>query len=320
MIIALGGHRGCGCTDHEFFAFRDLANLPVENTRASLARAFQAGADFVEFDAVTSADGVAFVLHNVMPDDHFFGARKPPRLLNKMAWADIQPFKSGRHACGDVAALSDVLRDLKDMPPRATPWTVNIELKGVQGSGQPCDMDALLEAVARAIGDAGVVPARLMFSSFALANIAAMAQRFPDAHYAMLFSPRPEPRSIYADHQDDPAYTYLPFTREAIAQTLNLWAREVGTGARLGYLHAEVATIGPEHLAAAASEGIGINSWGLFERLSDERVALYRRLVAECAAQGIRYSIMTDYLPEMRALFATAAAAPTPTNAPHATL
>jgi glycerophosphoryl diester phosphodiesterase len=319
MSIALGGHRGYGCTDHEFFAFRELTNLPVENTRASLSRAFQAGADYVEFDAVTSADGVAFVLHNVVPTDHFFGAHKPPRLLNKMAWADIQPFRCGRHANGEVATLADVLGDLKDLAPRATPWTVDIELKGVQGSGQPCDAEALVETVARTVAEVGISPARVLFSSFALTSITAMARRFSDAHYAMLFSPRPHPHPIYTDRWDDPACTYLPFTGEAIAQTLSLWARDVGTSARLGYVHGEAAAIGPEHIAAAARHGVGINSWGLFEALDDARAALYRRLVAECAAQGVGYTIMTDYLPEMRALFSSDAD-PAPTNAPHAIL
>jgi glycerophosphoryl diester phosphodiesterase len=308
MAVALGGHRGLGCTDHEFYAFRDLHSVPVENTLASVRAAFEAGADYVEVDAVWSSDGVAFALHNVVPGEHFFGerGRVPPHFLNAIPFDVICAFKTGRLGIGEVASLREVLEDVKTIPPRGAPWIVNIELKGVQKTGQPCDTDALVEAVARAIDKAGMDAAHVLFSSFALANLAAMAKQLPGAHYGLQFLPYTEARPIYTDRQDELRCTYLPFTRNTVAQAVGAWARKVGAdaggGAALGYLHPEISTIRPEHIQLAASLGVGINSWGLFETLDESRKSLYPHIAAACAAKGVPYTAITDYLPEMRAL------------------
>src|SRR6218665_2753794 len=108
--LAIGGHRGLGCTDHDFYQkLRDIANLPVENTAESVQAAFVGRADYVEIDAVMSADGVLFTLHNVVVKDHFFGATFPSAPLNTLPFADIATFKTGRHANGRIAPLSEVL-------------------------------------------------------------------------------------------------------------------------------------------------------------------------------------------------------------------
>lgn len=308
MDVALGGHRGLGCTDHEFYAFRDPHAFPVENTLASIRAAFDAGADYVEIDAVWSSDGVAFALHNIAPGGHFFGEweRVPQHFLNAISFDAICAFKTGRLGTGEVASLREVLEDVKTIPPRGAPWIVNIELKGVQKTGQPGDTDALVEAVARAVNKAGMDAAHVMFSSFALDNLAAMAKRLPGAHYGLLFSPYAEPHPIYTDCQDELGCTYLPFTRDTVAEALDVWARKVGAdmggGATLGYLHPEISTIRPEHIELAASLGVGINSWGLFETLDESRKSLYPHIAAACAAKGVPYTAITDYLPEMRAL------------------
>lgn len=63
MTFLLGGHRGFGCTDHPHFqTIRDIATLPAENTLESVEKAFANGAQFVEIDAVPTADGEIVVL------------------------------------------------------------------------------------------------------------------------------------------------------------------------------------------------------------------------------------------------------------------
>jgi glycerophosphoryl diester phosphodiesterase len=308
MAITLGGHRGLGCTDHEFYAFRDLHAFPVENTLASIQAAFSARADYVEIDAVWSGDGVAFMLHNIVPGRHFFGERErvPPRLLNTMPFDEIRAFKTGRLGAGEVVALHKALDNVKTTPLRRAPWIINIELKGVQGAGQPCDTKILVNEVACAVDRAGINAARVMFSSFALDNLTRMACLFPEAHYGLLFSPHTEQQAIYTNRQDESGCTYLPFTRDTIVQALELWTQgmgtDVGEGATLGYLHPEITTIRPEHIELAASLGVGINSWGLFETLDEPRKSLYRRIAAKCADKAVPYTAMTDHLPEMRML------------------
>lgn len=116
-MITIGGHRGFGCTDHAFYQYRPLAELPVENTLASIRQAFDAGAHFVELDAVFTADNQVAVLHNVVPTDHFFTAPIPAKPINQLPWDDIRNYPTGRHGTGSVALLADVLTLITDVAP-----------------------------------------------------------------------------------------------------------------------------------------------------------------------------------------------------------
>lgn len=299
--MLIGGHRGLGCTDHDFYQdIRPIADLPVENTSESVAAAFQAGADYVEIDAVMSSDGVVFTLHNVVPKDHFFGKVVPRKLLNDLPFSEIERYYTGRGQNGTVSALEHVLRVIEAHDPKTAPFVVNIEIKGVQGSGQPYEVNDYLQRLAATIAETGFPVERVLFSSFALRNITAMSHLLPNAQYGMLFSEREFARSIYADHVDDISYQYLPFDQAHIGHVLNHWAMDASDKAKLSYFHPEVQSITSELIAEAAKISFGINCWALFEKLTEKRKARYQAIADECAAEKVFFSAITDFIADMK--------------------
>lgn len=299
--LAIGGHRGLGCTDHDFYqSLRDIAALPVENTAESVKAAFAAGADYVEIDAVMSGDGVLFTLHNVVVKDHFFVPPLPPAPLNTLPFDQIAGFKSGRHGKGRIAPLAEVLDVIAAASPKTLPWDVNIEIKGVQGAGQPLETGDYITRLAQVVRESPIDTSRILFSSFALHNIVAMSQVMPDARYGMLFNDKPEAKPIYADRQDDITCQYLPYDDVHAAKVMSLWQAQAGKGVVLGYFHPEFATLTPDTVMLAEKHGVGINCWALFEEMNAERHAAYLRLAEACAAEGVSFSIITDYINRFR--------------------
>ncbi|MBX2861501.1 MAG: glycerophosphodiester phosphodiesterase [Vampirovibrio sp.] len=306
----IGGHRGVGCTDHVFYAkCRNISALPVENTVASIKDAFVKGADYVETDAVMSGDKVVFALHNVVPGDHFFkhpfflrpdnadGSRK---LLNLMPFKDIALLKTGRLQTGSVSTLAEVLGTVAAKDPKTADWGINVEIKGVQGSGQPYEVNDYLTQLAETVKAGDVPVRRVLFSSFSLENLIRMSYLLPNAKYGMLFAEENKPRGIYTDHQDDPTYQYLPFDEKHIELVLAEWRARASARARLGYLHPEVRTVTPEMVGVAAKNGLGVNTWGLFEELTTDRKQQYRELAALCEEKGVKLTMITDYVGEMK--------------------
>jgi glycerophosphoryl diester phosphodiesterase len=296
--IPLGGHRGMGCTDHSFYQKRDITTLPVENTVDSVVQAFENGADYVEIDAVMSADGVLFSIHNVVPKDHFFDEGLPPDLLNTMKFADIQKYRTGHGHNGKIQPLGEMLDAIAAKDPKTLPWAVNIEIKGVQGSGQNYEANDYLKKLVDVVRKSKLSPERVLYSSFSLANVVAMSHLMPESQFGMLFGEKPEPRAIYADHQDDRRYQYLPFNPAQIDFVVNSWKEEANPKAKLGYLHPEVATITSDTIANAAQYGLGINCWALFEEIDSQRRAMYDVLLGKMKENHIPFSIITDYLDE----------------------
>jgi glycerophosphoryl diester phosphodiesterase len=298
--IPLGGHRGMGCTDHGFYYQRDIRNLPVENTVESVVKAFENGADYIETDAVMSEDGILFAIHNVVPKDHFFTPDMPPALLNKMKFADIQKFRTGHRHNGMIQPFGEMLDAIAKHDPKTLPWAMNIEVKGVQGSGQNYEANDYLDRLAKTIRESDLPPERILWSSFSLANVLAMSRHFPQSQFGMLFSEKPEPRAIYADHQDDPRYQYLPFNPAQIDFTARTWQVEADANAKLGYLHPEVATITLDTITSAKQYGLGINCWALFEHIDSGRSALYDALLKQTTENRVPFTIITDYLDEFK--------------------
>jgi glycerophosphoryl diester phosphodiesterase len=299
--LAIGGHRGLGCTDHDFYQTRrDIASLPVENTVESVAAAFAAGADYVEIDAVMSADGVVFTLHNVVVADHFFGTAQPAAPLHTLPFEEIAAFKTGRHANGRIAPLSETLALIARVSPKTLPWDVNIEIKGVQGADQPLETNDFIKRIADVVRASPVPAPRVLFSSFALQNILAMSREMPAAQYGMLFGDKPDARPIYADRRDDIACQYLPYTAPAAAAVMAAWQGGAAKGAVLGYAHPEFASLSPDTAMLAEAQGLGINSWALFEEMTPERHAAYLRLADACDAEGVFFSVITDYIGAFR--------------------
>jgi glycerophosphoryl diester phosphodiesterase len=301
--IKLGGHRGLGCTDHSFYHFRDRAT-PVENTLLSIDTAFKAGAAYIETDAVMSKDGIVFALHNIVPEDHFFGAEKPDLFLNEMKFADIDQYRTGLNNKGRLALFSDILSLCHSHDTNALPWIINIELKGVQGSGQPYERNDYLETVADVIRKSKVSSSRILWSSFCLENIIRMSEYFPDSHYGMLFSEKPNPRAIYLNYKENPHYQYLPFDQASIKLVTQEWRQHAHAACHLKYAHPEITTVTSAMIQYCANHGISMNSWALFEQWNAERGQLYKNVAQQCAEQHISYTAITDYLAEMKQLSA----------------
>lgn len=164
--IKLGGHRGRGCTDHEFYqSVRDIPNLPVENTLESIADAFAKGADYIETDAVISGDGVVFSLHNVVPKDHYFGETLPSGLLNTLPFSEIESLSTGRCQNGKITRFSEILACVAKADPKTLPWAMNIEIKGVQGSGQNYEANDYLTKLAETVKNSSLDTTRILWSS-----------------------------------------------------------------------------------------------------------------------------------------------------------
>lgn len=292
--MILGGHRGMGCTDDAFFAFRAPDTLPVENTLLSFQRAFDLGADYVECDAVLSADGVAFCLHNVVPSDHFFTTPAPSRPLNQMDWADIAGLNVGRAGGGKIARLEDVLAyvsglEIRGFEINGAGWIINIELKGVLGSGQDNDSAHLVAGVYEAVRASGIDVRRVLFSSFALSNILAMKALLPEAKYGMLFAEKDENSPLYNGGED----RYLSLTPNNLDFVFG----------RMGpcYVHPEITTMDAHILERARDLGVlGVNIWAYKEKLDEGRIRLYERVQNLCEQAGLKYSVITDYLTQMR--------------------
>lgn len=296
--VYLGGHRGMGCTDNDFYqSLRDIRNLPVENTLKSVQAAFTAGADYIETDAVMSADGVLFTLHNVVSKDHFFGSM-PPALLNTMPFRDIQQFSAGRFENGRIDNLKSILSVAAAAAPGRSRWKINIEIKGVQGSGQPFETNEYLQKLAETVEDSEMPEADILFSSFCLQNIITMSQLMPSASYGMLFAEKPEARGIYTDRTQDHLFQYLPFTPAMIERVYETWQGQ--TDVALKYLHPEAMTVTPDALATAAYQGAGLNVWAIFEELTEARKEYYANLVRRCEEHNVPLTIITDYIAEMR--------------------
>lgn len=296
--LVVGGHRGMGCTDHDFYQ-RRRGGVPVENTLDSIRAAYAAGADYVEIDAVMSADGTLFTLHNVVPADHFFHDA-PRGLLNTLSFADISGFKTGRHSNGVITPLLDILNVISDVSKQNIMWDVNIEVKGVQGSGQPIEQNNYIKKIAETIGKSNLNSERILLSSFALHNIAALSHEVPQARYGMLFAEQKEARPIYADRQDDPACRYLPYSPAGVETVIREWQRLAAPGVRLGYFHPEFSSLTPESIALARQHGAGINSWALFEEMTPARRAAYERIAQACRAQDVPFTVITDYIDAFR--------------------
>lgn len=299
--LAIGGHRGLGCTDHDFYQkLRQIAHLPVENTAESVDAAFGAGADYVEIDAVMSADGTLFTLHNVVVKDHFFGTAVPSAPLNTLPFADIAKFKTGRHENGRIAPMAEVLAVVAKRSPKTLPWDVNVEIKGVQGSDQPIEANDYIARLAAVVAESGIPASRVVFSSFALQNVIAMSRIMPDARFGMLFNDKPDARPIYADRRDDIACQYMPYDAMHVAKVMELWGAQSGKGAVMGYFHPEFKTLNADTVMLAEQYGVGINCWALFEEMNVGRFGEYQRMAEACEAEGVPFSIITDYIGAFR--------------------
>ena len=302
-VIKLGVHRGFGCTDHSFYQDkRDIPNLPVENTLAAMQKAFDAGADFIETDLVMSEDGVLFMLHNVVPDDHFFGNQKPAQLLNKMKFADITTYKTGRYHTGQVAKFSDVLELIAQSDPHSVPWAINVEIKGVQGSDQNYEENDFFEQIVAVVNASSLPVERILWSSFCLKNIIKASYLFPTSQFGMIFGEEDMRKPIFADHQTEAEYQYLPFHAAELKLVLDLWQKQANPQTHLDYIHPEIMAVSPLMIGIVADLSLSMNCWTYKEEVTPFRLLHYKDSVDQTTQLNVPLTIVTDYLIELQKL------------------
>lgn len=296
--IHKGGHRGLGCTDSAFWTNLKTPGDIVENSLLSIQSAFKQGADYVECDAVITKDEEVLILHSVNPTDHFFKTI-PTDYINRLRFSDFKNSQTGRSAKGIILTLEELLQNMPTLDPQTLPWSLNIEIKGVQGTNQNYEDQRLTKRIAEITTASGYPTERILFSSFALENLLQMAKLLPNSKYGLLFSEEDALKAIYADYQKDFKYQYLPFKAESLSKALQIWKEELKFP-NLSYAHPEITSINDETLNFCLSNGLSINTWALNEILDEERLSLYRKIDSFCTNQNLHISYITDYLDKLK--------------------
>lgn len=305
-------HRGMGCTDNQFYQDNrpGVNDLPVENTIKSFIAAYKEGASAFETDVCLSADGVPFVIHNVVPGDHFFGKNIPPEKLNKMTWAEIRQYATGRNGQGQVASLQEVLDVVADHYDGEFPYAVNLELKHLAGSKQDYEDNNFIRIVADTVRASRVPADKVLYSSFCAKLVLDMSHEAPESQFAFLQreykdgdNVDPPKIGVYTDHQDDPLYQYLPFNRNTVDMLTQIWDEQAHPDAKLSYMHPEIRTVSAEMLDLMQEKKLGLNVWGLFEGPNDW-IDLYRETAKMADARQVHFVCINDYAEKMNKLAA----------------
>lgn len=299
MAFVLGGHRGFGCTDHDIYKTRKNINtIPTENTLTSITKAFEHGASYVEIDAIASADGIAFLTHTSSPHDHFFEDEKPTVNLSKLTYAEIQNYKVGKYVKDSTPTLEDALTLIKEKSPKNLEWWVNIELKGVMGTGENYDAVPLKTAVKQAIKNANFPEDKILFSSFSFALILDASHIFPKSKFGMLFAEKDCTSILYKNVPNTYKYKHLSFTKENIDKIEKTW--QIQTKAKLNYYHPESETVTHSLIEYTHTLGKGLNVWNYLEEQEKIDIKKYKNIQKKCAELGTPLTIITDYLDDMQ--------------------
>lgn len=118
--MRIGGHRGMGVTDAP-----GRSGPYQENSLAAIERAFALGADFVEVDWVWDREGVGWICHSSVLDQHFDA--QAYRYLDQMSTDEVrQLIGKGGHP---LVSLQQLIEQFGGQ-------AVNVEIKGLKGAGR----------------------------------------------------------------------------------------------------------------------------------------------------------------------------------------
>ncbi len=285
MSLILGGHRGSGCTDHSFYLLNQKEEQ--ENTIKSFKKAFSDGASYIELDVILSEDKECLALHSVIPEDHFF-EKIPEKNLNLLKLEKILTYYAGRKP-HKINTLAQILLALKRQKKTKTPWTVNIELKGVIGSNQEYDGFELCEAVKKVIEKTQFPNEKLLFSSFCFHNLLIMKQLIPQAKFGLLLSEKNHLEPCYSNYQKSLQHSYLPFYPFLLRELPLKF---------VDYLHPETSSITIEKLDLIKND-FNLNAWTLFEELSELFISNHIKFSQYASKLGMSYTLITDHVYEI---------------------
>jgi glycerophosphoryl diester phosphodiesterase len=207
-------------------AHRGASAVEAENTLPAFEAAIGAGADAVEFDVRTSADGVVIVMH----DDDVARTTDGAGLVHELRLEEIKRLRIRTSVGGetDVPTLEEVLACVSG---RAG---VDIEIKSLPGEpGFDPNADPLVDATISVVRRAGFVGAILLtsFNPFSLARAREIA---PDIPTGLLSDPTATARAAYGFAKEQGHGWVLPFVDRLRDAGDGFIADVHGAGLRVG--------------------------------------------------------------------------------------
>jgi glycerophosphoryl diester phosphodiesterase len=287
-LVSIGGHRGCGVTDSAYAQKRNAGRtaIPAENTLASLLAALRLGADFIETDAIATADGEIVLTHSNDTSMHTFGPQAAvpgKRFIDEMTLAEVQFLRTGASGEARIATLRELLRAVAaEFPGPGT--IIDLELKGVQATPRTASQTPpLVGPVLATIRQVGFPLERILFSSFSVHTLEALSAMAPAARTGLLFSSAPA-GGVFAepDLSIEAALERLPKLEAVIP---------------------EIRDLTPDMAELAARKGLAILTYGDREEsplTSGSFAAAARQALQLCAHHGVRLGIITDFISDLK--------------------
>jgi len=217
-------------------AHRGSSAIAPENTFAAFRQALKDGADGIEFDVRLARDRVPVVIHDAtLQRTAGFSGRVSGYSSHELNKIDVGSWFNKKHpskarkeySSETVPALSDLLELM-----RGNDGLIYLEIKC---SKKTCD--PLVEAVSDMIGNSDLLP-RIIVKSFHLEALEKLRKILPDAHIAVLFSPK--------------ITNFIKPRNRLVTKALELQANEIS-------LHYSLAT--PNAVREAEDYGFPVTIW-----------------------------------------------------------
>jgi glycerophosphoryl diester phosphodiesterase len=319
--VAVGGHRGTGCTDNGFAMERNAADgvtLHPENTLESFRAALAAGADFIETDLIRTKDNHLVLTHSNDLKQHVaetFWSTLPKgkQFIDELTLKEVQALKVGPDGRGRIPSLKELLELIKtdrpDLLRENRPdkdFALNLEIKDVQGTDRPRSNHPSIgepsvgELALREIEQARFPLKRIRFSSFSQYALVELAAREPAARIGMLFdAPVSRGGDVGLNIFRHPDYSekYLGFTPDALESVITRFPR-------LEAVHPEVQTVTDEMVKLVGKHKLQMSTWGWLEQSPLKQHSDFAdatsRVISSCKAHNVPLTIITDRVEDMR--------------------
>jgi glycerophosphoryl diester phosphodiesterase len=217
-------------------AHRGSSAFAPENTYASFNQALREGADGIEFDVRLARDDVPVVIHDAtLQRTAGFSGRVRRYSSEELGRIDVgswfnqkHPSKAKREFSSEtIPSLPKLLEHLRDFD-----GLIYLEMKCSKDTYEP-----LVESVASVVENSGMMD-RIVIKSFKLEALEKLRKRLPDAHIAVLFSPK--------------ITNFIKPRNRLITKALELQANEIS-------LHYTLAT--PNAVREATDYGFPVTIW-----------------------------------------------------------
>jgi glycerophosphoryl diester phosphodiesterase len=217
-------------------AHRGSSAIAPENTFAAFRQAIKDGADGIEFDVRLARDQMPVVIHDAtLQRTAGLSGRVSSYTSAELGKIDVGSWFNKKHPSKARREFSaervPVLTDLLDLM-RQNTGMIYLEMKC---SKKTCD--ALVDSIASIIGESDLLP-RIVVKSFNLEALERLRKKLPDAHIAVLFSPK--------------ITNFIKPRNRLVTKALELQANEIS-------LHYTLAT--PNAVREAENYGFPVTIW-----------------------------------------------------------